>query len=270
MALWGFNGLIELPPIESGDPRTGKTITRTWHGPMAQAVTARNELIAKKQRYTFQPDADGQGATVGVILGAEETQPPGEALSDRVSQVTNEIQLSIWALKKVTDELLKITNIKDRAMWRSWVESFAAGQFIVLDGQGHKYEIESIEGLVGVASKLSSGRTDNKVLTGLIETLCLGVDSKTVTQWVIRRVIVIAANSTIRPNYHNVDRLFRSTEELIAREGLPPDSDNNPYPPAAWLKKGPHRDQIEADKWQISYEYWSCDWWLGWLWDAAQ
>ena len=118
----------------------------------------------------------------------------------------------MWALKKVTDEIRKISKPKDRALWRSWVESFAAGQVIVQDEHGVKFEIESIEGLISLASNLSAGQTDDAVLTGLIETLCLGVDSKAVTQWVIRRVIVIAANSTIRPNYHNVDCIFDSTQ----------------------------------------------------------
>jgi hypothetical protein len=99
--------------------------------------------------------------------------------------------------------------------------------------------------------------TQQEMINLLVNQMSLGVEAFTVSQYVLRRVLIIAANSSIKPSLEHVGEIYR-TAELVQAEAVP-GTIRFDLPEGYWLKRTPTVDQMSLDKWQITQEWWHAD-----------
>lgn len=243
---YGHNGYAELKPASSWDPRRGWTIIRRYKGVQAAIDALAVTLINAGVRFSREVMPDGGYHILNATYGAEETQPPNEALSDQWDLDGNDIEKSLWLKPSVKAHLDYFLD----------ASGFPTDSYLTITGD--------IQNLVS-GNKLPSDikwwndpDPHTPVLKTFARELVRGVDSYHVSEWVLRRRQVIARNSIIKPSNTYVNMIFLTTAKLMAVEGVP---SNLPFtlPNGVWLKKSPKRSQIAADKWEISQEYWWAD-----------
>jgi len=105
------------------------------------------------------------------------------------------------------------------------------------------------------------------IIAGLISAFAQGIESYPHSQWVLRHVLVIAANSSIRPSLVNVGRMY-TTDMLRAVESIP-DTLKFDLPSGWWLKRTATVEQTAADKFTIAQEYWHADSFDSFVYDMA-
>ena len=239
---YGHNGYAELKPASSWDPRRGWTIIRRYKGVQAAIDALAVTLINAGVRFSREVMPDGGYHILNATYGAEETQPPNEALSDQWDLDGNDIEKSLWlkpSVKALFDPLLE--------------NGFPGNQWVEV-----RRDIQSLVAGDKLPSGIAWFADASEFTKRFVADLLRGVDSYHSSEWVLRRRQVIARNSIIKPSNTYVNMIFLTTAKLMAVEGVP---SNLPFtlPNGVWLKKSPKRSQIAADKWEISQEYWWAD-----------
>lgn len=275
MSFFGVSGLVELPSAPGWDPRSGDIIHRRWRGTPTEIAAAKASLRTAGIRYQVEPTDDGGYQVIGAYYGAEDTQPPGEPLSDQWTLDGNDIEKSLWELPAVRAELDKIliTNYRDPIQLalmaglhelRPMMEAYARGEQKWTQPNGTEVDL-TVGYIYGFVMTIG---LDPAVLMPLLLSLTKGVESYTVSQWVLKHTLVIAANSTIKPSKTNIGKMY-ATASLIEAESIP-NTLRFDLPDGYWLKRTPTVDQTAADKWTISQEWWHADAYDPFIYQEAQ
>jgi hypothetical protein len=106
------------------------------------------------------------------------------------------------------------------------------------------------------------------VIRNVIKSFALGTDSYLVSQYVLRHVRVLASNTSLRPSYTNVGKVFPTTDALTLSEGTPTFL-LDALPSGVWLKRTPSVDQVAPDKWSITQEYWHAETYNSFIYETA-
>jgi hypothetical protein len=247
MKLTGLS-LVELPSGRSWDPRIGFTIIRRYRGSLTQIQIVEADAKANNLRVQIEPDIEGGFGVVSVWYGAESTQPAGVPLADTWELVGNDLEKDLWELPKIVAALAPF-NISDRRQIKIDIEAWLAGTLVVND--------LPVRDWTDYCTRSGFTTDQVEILTQLVTERIRGVQAWTVSQWVLRRTLIIAANSTIKPALADVGRV-RSTTTLKAEENIP-STVKFDLPEGFWLKRTPTFTQTAADKWTISQEWWHAD-----------
>jgi len=255
----GQSGPVEIPSLRSWDPRTGWTITRRWRGTPSTVAVLEAQLRTAGLRTSLEPSEDNAYATLSAQYGAEESQPPTEPLSDTWALVGNDLEKSLWNHPRILAELLRIPDAdldkqQEIALVRAEVDALIRAEQEVTHADGSIYTL-TIQHILLV--HIANLGLDAQVFRGLISALVRGEEAFTVSQWVLRHTLVIAANSSIKPSLANVGRVY-PTDQLRAVEAIP-NTIRFDLPLGVWLKRTPTIEQTSADKWTITQEFWHAE-----------
>jgi len=256
----GTIDVVELPALKSWDPRSGWTITRRFRGSPAAVSVVASSWIASGNRVQIESAEDGSFDTLGVILGAEDTQPANLPLADQWSLVGNDLEKSLWTLPAIVAEMDKVSiantdHVHALSLLRTDVEAFARGETSVPDPQNPGSTMDlTLSGLQTVVEALGMSWP---VWLALITSMARGEEAWSVSQFVLRHTLTISANSSIRPSYDGVGRVY-SSSTLIGVEQIP-NTLKFVIPDGYWLKRTPTVEQTAADKYQITQEWWHAE-----------
>lgn len=259
MTLTGTPGLAQLPDATGWDPRTGPTITRRWRGAQLDVELGAQALKRAGTRYQIDPSLDGGYWMLTAIYGAEETQSPDLPLSDVWSMVGNDLEKELWTRPAIKAELDKIRGQDkehEAGRLRRLCDAVVAGDEEAPDPP-HAGQI--------VTPTLQAVRDACWFLNGInaapfiayIQSRLDGVETWSISQWVLRHTVIVAANSSIRPSLINVGRMY--TTEMVRSVEAIPATIMFELPAGYWLKRSPTVEQTASDKFTLSQEYWHAD-----------
>jgi hypothetical protein len=223
----------------SWNPRTGYQQVVLYTGTQSELDSIASVAKANNYSHRYVPDASGGYSTLEVTYGAAETQDPTEALADEWSLLGNDLEKSIFEHPSVTSEQDGWTS-EQKLNFKSAVEAASRGDSATT--------VDMLEELPDGAVQLAES---------VYEELAKGVEAFPVSQYVLRRSITIASNSTLQPALDNVGKVY-STSGLSASEGVPATLKFS-LPDGFWLKRTPSVEPSGVDKWVITQEYWHAD-----------
>jgi hypothetical protein len=84
------------------------------------------------------------------------------------------------------------------------------------------------------------------------------VEAFPVSQYVLRKTLIVPSNTNLRPALENVGKIFTTTNQLKTSESIPTTL-LFVLPEGVWLKRTPTVQQITSDKWQALQEWWHAD-----------
>jgi hypothetical protein len=262
---------VELLSGTEYDPRGGASVIRSWHGSSTALSSLDLTYRAAGRRTSMEPQSDGS-YVLRVRFGAEDSQSPEEPLSTIWELVGNDLEKSIWTLPVVETAMDQITNIHERARIRHWAELLAKGELTTVGPDGGEISL-TISDVTGLAADY--GMTDTTALQSVIENIARGVESWTISQYVLRRTVTLAANAgdALKPAYTYVGKVMTKAQ-VESLEGVPstlkfnlPDA-TVPGDPC-YLKRTPTVTQVAADKWQVVSEWWHADDYSDLIYDPA-
>lgn len=269
----GYFGTIELPAVETWDPRTGGGYTRRFKGP---EVLLRSLAMTHKSagaRIEFTPPEEGGISELRATYGASDTQSPTEPLADVWSIVGNDLEKDLWTHPKMVSECAKATDdvggdsaATKLSIVRGEIEALVKGEREVTHDDGNTYALTAEHILLLHVANLGAG-VNLTTWQDFIKTLAAGETSFVKTQTVLQHSLVIAANSSIRPALTNVDCVY-TTAQLRIAENIP-DTIRFDLPDGEWLKKAAKVEQESADKWRIVQEWWWAETWNSWVYARA-
>jgi hypothetical protein len=246
--------------VANWDPRSGWKLSRRWRGLVAPVLQLREQLRSLGVSVQYELEENCSYATVEATYGAEDGQPADQPLSDQWTLAGNDLEKSLWELPAVRAEFNKIPedDSKPRALAviRKNVESLASGELTVVDEFG--VEATGTDATSVFLLMIAQLGLDPTVFSKLVSSRAAGVESYTVSQWVLRRTTIIASNSTIKPSLSNIGKLL-TTSYLTQIEEIPTTIRFDLPPNGYWLKRTPTFEQTAADKWQITQEWWHAD-----------
>lgn len=236
MKFTGSALVVQAAPRRIWDPRFGWQIGVRYRGPRPELEVIELGHRSSGRRTELDPDQQGGYGLLTVWYGSEDTQAPDAPLTDRWTLEGNDIEESPFAVPDIRTAY-ESASIAEKVQMRTQVESVLRG------------EIEPQEAIDAAAT------TERKAaIERLIGEMAMGFESYSVSQFVLRRITVIASNSTIKPSLVNVNKVY-STAELKNAE-LIPETIRFDLPGGQWLKRTPTADQTAADKWTITQEWW--------------
>jgi len=267
----GETNAVQLPTTVAWDPRTGWQITQRWRGSQVTIDAIETNYRSIGCRTNKFTDDDGSYWTVEVTSGATELQPPDVPLSDQWSLDGNDLEKSIWEFPEIASQFETLIlnpqngeeNLKMINVLRNMCESYAKGEVTYNDVNGQSQTL-SLEAIKTVSDGLGIPWL---TMSKIVASLALHTDTFLVSQWVLRRTTVIAANSTIKPALRNINKVF-TTQQLRDIEGVP-GTIRFDLPEGEWLKRTPTFEQTAADKWTIKQEWWHADKWNEFLYERA-
>lgn len=259
MGFTGTAGLVEQPSARAWDPRSGPAIIRRWRGTPEAVEAGRVQAQGLGLRYRVQPAGQGNYWDLEITYGAEETQPAETPLADTWELVGNDLEKNLWEAPSIQAELDKnkgTERLHEIAKLRRLCDAVVAGDEESPDpahaGQTVKATVDEVK-----AACVFLDNIDSAPFLAYIQSRARGVESASVSQWVLRRTTVIASNSTIKPALENVGKVF-STDSLKSKEAIP-DTIRFDLEVGYWLKRTPTITQTTADKWTITQEWWHAD-----------
>lgn len=237
-------GLSQLQSEFGFDPKTGDTEIKRWRGTPSQVAS---QFVVTKLlglRSGVSEEDEGGYHILSVWYGATETQPPDVPLSDIWSLEGNQLEKSLWELDKVQDQF-DGWSTADIVALKADVEQVLAGSGAVAD----------------ILGGLPPG-TDATVIEGLIKALARGIESKSISQFVLKRVLTVVSTTSIKPAYDGVNKVI-TTANLEA--GVDPGAPSIPstllfvLPDGYWLKQAPTVTRKTSTTWELTQEWWHAD-----------
>ena len=221
-----------------------------------------SEVKAAGLRFQREEESLGGYQLISVIYGAEETQDPNTPVGEKWELVGNDMEKSIWELPAVQNQFARLTSlgmstanqITFIARFRADVEALIRGESITVDVNGTEVALNTDYILDFVVRQL---RLSQSVFAGLILSLAKGVESYTVSQYVLRHTRVVVRRSNLKPSTTNIGKIFATTADLRSKESIPTLLFD--LPEGVWLKRTPTQEQSSADKYDITQEYWHAD-----------
>jgi len=253
MSTYGPAELItELDPDYRWDPQSGLTVTRKWKGAKADIIAQEPFMRSRGMQTDVEHDEEG-GWSILRATGIPESHGDGE-LTTVWTLDGNDLEKSIWEHPKISRQLALITDPDKAITLRQMIEAFISGTTVVDDNE-EEFKPTQAE-ILQFASDIGVG-FDTFVLSEFLGALARGVEAFTVSQYVLRREIVVPRYTNIRPAYSYVGQLLY-TRTMASFENIPDDLGFD-LPDGIWLKRTPTRTLVAIDKWQITQEWWHAD-----------
>lgn len=251
MSDYGVN-LTQEPSQNSWDPRSGWTVKKAWRGtPLAIAAQM---LILQRLRIPFDHEVSQTGGKerIEARLGAQDTQPETQPLSDEWVLEGNDIEKDIWVHPRVkalfeatldgsgfpTDTTLAI---------RQDIDAVLAGQMALAD-----------------VPWWSGASSDTKKL---MRALLRGETSYLDSQYVLKRVQIVASNYRNKPDYSRVNKVI--TGDLLKQLNPLPSYIKFTLPNGYWMERTPTIELEPPDKYKVSREWWNFQEFDDFLYDVA-
>lgn len=240
------------------DPRNGLSMVRSYHGKFDALSLLETSAAENGRRTMMDPQPDGS-YVLRVQYGAEDTQDTNEPLATVWELVGNDMEKELWTLPEVKRVMDIITTVHGKAVIRKLIEDWVKGDVEAELDNGetltlNEANIRSMANLYGITST-----NDQTILIELANNLVQGVQSWTISQFVVRRTVTIASNAgdSLKPAYDNVNKVmddatFNATES-------PPATLKFRIPEGYFLKRTPTVRQVAADKWEVVNEWWHAD-----------
>jgi hypothetical protein len=251
----------ELTPGVSWAPRTGRLEEARVQILHTDLATFEATAQAAGYEYRYEP----MGASpMGVFSykRPQETQAD-EALSDTwaVRYITE--QRDIWNDDAVSEQLRRITDETNRALFKADVELMVAG-----NRTRQPDEVEAAAGAYQVALTFDTivaraGFTGDAAFEGLtrklIADLGMGANVQYVSTVALIRSTLRPATTTLRPVFRYVNALF-TTPNLLAYETTIPANIRSEIEETLatgyWASQAPTAEQQEDGRWRYQREYW--------------
>ena len=230
---------VQLPERRIWDPRSGWQIGYRYLGPTEDLVLLEFDARNLGRRTELDPHPQGGRGMLTIWVGAEATQAPDQPLVDRWTLAGNDLEKSLLEHPDVL-AAFPDTNPQARANLRSDLDDVMSGE-------------KTVQEMLDA----TTDPTQQAMINLLVNQMSLGVEAFTVSQFVLRRVLIIAANSSIKPSLEHVGEIY-TTAELVQAETVP-GTIRFELPEGYWLKRTPTVDQMSLDKWQITQEWWHAD-----------
>lgn len=261
------SGLEQLESEYEFDPRSGYTEIKRWRGAPEKIAEQMAVFALSRTRHSVSEEDEGGHQILRAWFGVTESQPAEQAIADIWSLVGNDLEKPIWTIDKVQAELNKANDPHSLALIKSDIEKLLEGETETVDANGNTQTL-SLEYILSGCDSLGIDRT---VIRGLINSLAKGVESKSISQFVLRRVLVVASNTSIKPAYDGVNKIW-TTENLNtdpSTGGEIPGTILFVLPGGYWLKRTPTVEQQTYDKWQITQEWYHADQYDSFVYDLA-
>lgn len=260
MSYAGSIAPVEIPGPKIWDPRSGWQNSRRWRGEPTLIALLADQAKAAGARVELNPDESGAYSTVTVVYGVDGTQPPEVPLVDQWSLQGNDLEKDLWTKPEIKTQLDRVTgedSYHKVGKLRRLIEAVGSGEEEEVPNPAttDAVVVPTIQAVRDACAAL--GSLDPLPFIAYIKSRMAGVEVFTVSQWVLSHVLIIAANSTIRPSLVNVGRVY-TTEMLRAVEAIPATIKFD-LASGWWLKRTPTVEQTAADKWTITQEYWHTD-----------
>lgn len=266
----------ELVPERDYTPQSGWSVVKKWRGTPAAIDAKLAELEAAFSlglRINISEEDEGGHQILRAWYGATDTSTPDVPVSDQWSLVGNTIDKSLWVIDKVQNEFAKLQDFSQAHHIKTDIERYIDGETTTVDWSAGTDPLPEVPlTLSGILSNIQGIQLDPNVFRGLIDALAKGVESKQVSQYVLRRVTIVRNGSNIKPAYDFVNEVL-TTEQLI--NGTDPGALNIPntlsfqFPDGFWLKQTPTSEQTGSDKFQITQEWWHGDQYDSFVYDHA-
>jgi hypothetical protein len=245
MPLTTNQGPTELPILKTWDPRLGWQSTRRWRGTLDTLATAVNTLQASGYRITIEPDPDSPYATLSAtVAGPEDGTSPDTSLLTTWALLGNDLEKDTIELPKVQAALVTLSD--------SGLSNFRKDLQAALDAftppDATPFALDAI-------------------MTGLYRSKLRGVESYAVSQFVLRRTTFASVLASYKPSLANIGRIY-TTAALTAAEQIP-NTLRFDLPDGYWLKRTPTWEQQDADRAQITQEWWHAESYDPFIYDTA-
>lgn len=234
MAVHGSSAFLEQPARWGWRQNGGAYKERTWEGPAASLTSFLSASLP--QGYSeYSVEDQGDLVIVRAIYTADIPErignPSDDGLLDRSWELEgDDLETSLWAHPSVIAETANQTIAQAIAL-RTAVDAALAGE---------------------TTWTSLGGAIDN-----LVNRLAKGTESFFQSTFVLRKVETVRKNSSIRPSFTNVNRVFSyaallSSEPSLAYENLIQASGLQGL---SWLKCTPRVRPTQDGLWEISQEY---------------
>jgi len=258
MEFYGTNATGEVRGY-SWNPRTGYQQIVVYTGTPDALEAISSSAISNGYSVRYVPDSQGGYSSLEVTYGAAETQDPAVPLSDEWSLEGNDLEKSIFEHPNALAEFEQWPfGLSDPSIapFRSTVERYVRG------------EIESLEDELATLINALKRPQILDLAHEMAAILGMGVESFTVSQYVLRRTRIVTSTTDIKPVVTNTGKVYSQAAMESEEGGIPATLKFN-LPDGVWLKRTPTVTQYGADKWQIVQEYWHADRFLTWLYEVV-
>lgn len=248
MSVHGTSVFLEQPTRYGWRQNGGAFQERSWEGPKSGLVSFLGSSLP--QGYSeYVVDEDGDLVTVRAIYTADIPErignPSDDGLIERNWELDgDDLETTLWAHPKMVAATAGDT-VTESIQLRVLVDKILSG------------EVAEIPGTTDIDE--------------MVKRLAAGTESYLESKYVLRKVETVRKNSSIRPSFANVNRVFNyatlisaepslSYQNLIQASGL---TNLN------WLKGTPRVRPTQDGLWQIEQEFKGAEKWDTWIYPAA-
>lgn len=253
----GAVSYIQLPTESHYDARTGWQVMNVFKGhPDAIGLL---EIGYTSRGFTVDVrKVDPAFWEMRVVSAVNETYDRTMPLADQWTLPGENIEVDAWLKPDVQTELAKVTDRHDLAQYRRMLSMWADGEatWDHVDANGTVHRNDPLTDAAVAAKTLDLGM-DGTVMGLFAHGLASGVRTYRTSQFTFRRVTTVGADTTIKPVYANVNRVFTS-DQLTVAAAAPP-SLLFEVPNQFWLKCTPSVSQLTSFKFQITQEWIGAD-----------
>jgi hypothetical protein len=246
MSFYGSNA-TQLSDEYAFDPRMGLAVVKRWRGTPTAILIQANAAKALGLRFDVRELNEGGHQEITVYYGSAETQDLNTPLADIWSLGANEVEKNLWDIPKVYDALLPVPIDVVVELRRQFDE--------VVQG-----EMEFGE-FIASLSPAGFSPTQITIIQALLRSTQIGVESKPISQGVIRRRLIVPPKTNLKPTLTGVDQVIDSANLIAGKDpstGGPIQQDAILFgiQTGYWLKKFPTVEQLSSTTWEISQEWW--------------
>lgn len=244
MSLIGYNGLTQQPERREYDPKEGWITFVPYHGPIAAVQGVIPALVQQGLRFSEFPVQDG---VRGIEIRYSNAQDGAAPATD-----PNDEQTVTWEL---------LGNDLNKDIFDS--DTFSGS---TLDDSDR----ENLRGL-----RDGTVRSTHNVIVNMTgdpakfrDLIKKGVESFTVSQYVLRRTGVVSLDWQGTFGISNVGKYYSTTTDLNDEENVPATLKFS-LPSGQWLKRTPSVRQNRDGRWVSTQEWWHADTWSDVLYEAV-
>ncbi len=239
MSLKGTANFEEIAGSKRGF-RSGRPFReRRWEGP-TEGVDAFVATEMPSGWTDWDSEENGDLSIVSATYQTPESPTSGdEGLVLRAWELDgNDLEQSLWAHKDVVDWMTGFNTVEILNSRRIIERVIAGEQPLELPAVGHENPFDK-----------------------LIDRLIKGVESLTVSQYVLRKIELVVIGSSLAASHANTNKQFTYTQLVAAEPSLT--SQNliaaSGLTALHWLKRTPTVKRTSNNLWEISVEYWGAE-----------
>jgi hypothetical protein len=232
-----------------------------WRGTLASLWALLEPLKVAGWKFDLDPESESEYYTLTATYAVESagdktpSNDPAKVLADIWTLTGNDLEKSLWEHPKIKTELNKIaTETSSDADWKQLLDFRKA----INDYVSGSYDTSDPDyATIGDLTPALSPPINSTIIKEFIGLMCMGTDTYTVSQYVLRRTVEVPWNTSFKPSLTNVGNVY-STSSLTSIE-LIPSSIKFTLPDGYWLKRTPTMEQQASGTWQVTQEWWHAD-----------